>query len=78
MGLMLKENKLNVNSYFYGQVKRLIDKTVCKSQVQALPGVPIESNQKRKKGNFLFCPHSNFDFTITKESRARPMQVYIG
>ena len=23
MGLMLKENKLNVNSYFYGQVKKI-------------------------------------------------------
>ena len=52
MGLMLKENKLNVNSYFYGQVKRLIDKTVSKFQVQALPEVESE----RVISNYVLVP----------------------
>ena len=44
MGLMLKENRLKVNYYFYGQVKRLINKPVSKSQV---------SKSQIKEGNII-------------------------
>ena len=66
MGLMLKENKLNVNSYFYGQVKRLIDKTVSKFQVKALSEVESE----RVISNYARV-------SILDRKFPNPLQVYV-